>query len=364
MPPIGTSDNLFHDGNPSTGVEGTIVTAEHLNNEQGSIRDIQSELIAILTAATIAPDSSAGQLLKALKALFLLKTDASTALDGKQPKDATLTALSGKDIAGLLTYLGLDTALNNKQPKDDTLTNLSGKDVPGLLTYLGLGNGSGRLVNVKTFTASGTYTPSAGVKFIVAEVLGGGGGGGSNAATPSAGAAAGAGGASGAYAICRDDNRGPLPVVIGAGGSGAAPAVNGASGNPGGTSSIGAVTAPGGRGGPAGVAFNVFPTGGNVANGSDAPDGVIIVGTPGAPGSYGILYSDANAMGGGGANSIYGAGGVALTINAGASGTASGAHAQGHGAGGGGAVSVHAASAASSPGGNGSPGIVIVWEYA
>lgn len=110
MPPIGTSDNLFHDGNPATGVEGTVVTAAHLNNEQDSIRDTQNELIAILTAAALAPDSTAGQLLKALKVLFLLKTDATIALDDKQPKDNTLTALSGKDVVGLLQYLGLKTA--------------------------------------------------------------------------------------------------------------------------------------------------------------------------------------------------------------------------------------------------------------
>lgn len=111
MPPISTSDNLFHDGNPATGVEGTIVTAQHLNNEQDCIRDMQSELIAILTAAQLQPDSTAGQLLKALKLLFLLKTDATTALDGKQPKDSMLTNLSGKDVAGLLQYLDLTDVL-------------------------------------------------------------------------------------------------------------------------------------------------------------------------------------------------------------------------------------------------------------
>lgn len=107
----------------------------------------------------------------------------------------------------------------------------------------------------------------------------------------------------------------------------------------------------------------MFPTGGNVATGSGNPGGSLIVGTPGTAGSYGILYSDSNATGGGGANSQYGAGGVALTINTG-TGTSGGANAKGYGAGGGGAVSVHASNAASSPGGNGSPGIVIIWEYA
>ncbi len=34
------------------------------------------------------------------------------ALAGKQPLDNTLTNLSGKDIAGLLTYLGLGETIN------------------------------------------------------------------------------------------------------------------------------------------------------------------------------------------------------------------------------------------------------------
>ncbi|MCK7194503.1 phage tail protein [Enterobacter kobei] len=255
-------------------------------------------------------------------------------------------------------------AIAGKQPLDNTLSSLSGKSVSQLLQYLGLGDGQGRLINVQTFTASGTYTPTAGTKFVIAEVLGGGGGGGSNAATPSSGAAAGAGGASGAYAVCRHVPTGPVNVVIGSGGAGGIVTSGGADGSSGGTSSYGAVSAPGGRGGPRGLPFNVFPTGGNVANGSASVTGSVIVGTPGTSGSYGILYSDSNATGGGGANSIYGAGGVAITINSGGSGTTQGADASGYGAGGGGAVSVHTSTASSSRGGNGTAGIVIVWEYA
>lgn len=60
-------------------------------------------------------------------------------LANKQPLDKTLTDLSGKDVAAILEYLGLDTALAGKQAKDDTLTNLSGKTVAQLLTYLTLG---------------------------------------------------------------------------------------------------------------------------------------------------------------------------------------------------------------------------------
>ena len=71
MPPIGTPDNLFHDGNPLTGEQGTIVTAAHLNNVQGATRDIQTELLAVLVDAKIEvnPEDHA-QLLKALKAVI------------------------------------------------------------------------------------------------------------------------------------------------------------------------------------------------------------------------------------------------------------------------------------------------------
>ncbi len=282
-----------------------------------------------------------------------------------QALDATLTALAGLATGAdkLPYFTGTDTA------GQTDLTQV-GRDIIGkssianVLSYLGLGDGTGRLINVQTFTSSGTYTPTAGTKFVIAEVLGGGGGGGSNAATPSSGAAAGAGGASGAYAVCKHSPTGPVSVVIGAGGAGGISTAAGADGSTGGTSSYGAVSAPGGRGGPRGVAFNTFPTGGNVALGTAAVTGTTIVSTPGTCGSYGMLYSDSNATGGGGANSIYGAGGIAITINASGTGTNQGADGVGYGAGGGGAVSVHTSTASSSRGGNGSSGIVIIWEYA
>ncbi|AHY12112.1 hypothetical protein CFNIH1_11495 [Citrobacter freundii CFNIH1] len=129
MPPVQTPDNLFHDGNPLTGELGTIVDAEHLNNEQAAIRDTQSELIAILTAAAMEPESTAGQLLAALNKLYAPLNDTLGALSSlvgganKLPyftaaNAAALTALSsiGRDIIGketvadVLTYLGLENA--------------------------------------------------------------------------------------------------------------------------------------------------------------------------------------------------------------------------------------------------------------
>ncbi|MEH2667879.1 phage tail protein, partial [Escherichia coli] len=54
-------------------------------------------------------------------------------------------------------------ALAGKQPLDNTLTNLSGKDVSGLLTYLGLGEAA------KLPAISGSLSSSGWIKIPVIE---------------------------------------------------------------------------------------------------------------------------------------------------------------------------------------------------
>ncbi|WP_053460736.1 hypothetical protein [Xenorhabdus sp. GDc328] len=56
MPPINTPGNVFDDGDPSTGLPGTIVPADWLNDVQFSVRDLQQECKNILAKAGITPD--------------------------------------------------------------------------------------------------------------------------------------------------------------------------------------------------------------------------------------------------------------------------------------------------------------------
>ncbi|AHE72543.1 hypothetical protein M942_04440 [Enterobacter ludwigii] len=68
MPSIGTEDGLFHDGNPATGAQGTIVYADWLNDEQGCTQDIQQEMKNVLAEAGFTPDpAKQNQLLLAIQ---------------------------------------------------------------------------------------------------------------------------------------------------------------------------------------------------------------------------------------------------------------------------------------------------------
>ncbi|MDB6191389.1 phage tail protein, partial [Salmonella enterica subsp. enterica] len=56
------------------------------------------------------------------------------ALAGKQPLDNTLTNLSGKDIAGLLTYLGLGETINLAKNAVPATRRVNSKPLTGDIT--------------------------------------------------------------------------------------------------------------------------------------------------------------------------------------------------------------------------------------
>lgn len=172
---------------------------------------IQSELLNILKAAGIDPDKMDNtQILVALKKLFLSRSNpfGDIKADGAAAIAAALTNLgladaihgvscdaagfSGGDTAQpyfrhvdgslvpLSTHSYTQTGLDGRQPKDATLTNLSGKDVAGLLQYLGLtkavvvenqgsnANGKWRKYTDGTFEASGFISadPATGIAIV------------------------------------------------------------------------------------------------------------------------------------------------------------------------------------------------------
>lgn len=217
------------------------------------------------------------------------------------------------------------------------------------------------LINEQVFSATGTYTPTAGTNAIEVEVLAqGGGGGGCGASSATQNCIAGSA-AAGSYAkVYYATTPGTQTVTIGTTGAGGATGNN--PGTVGATASFGAlISCPGGTAGAGGAPFTA--TTASIVLGAVSPAACTIAGgtpttlvsTPGAPAapslSLGLLADNVSGIGGG---TLYGAGGAAgLT-------TAAGANATGSGAGGGSGVT---ANAASSAGGNPSGGLIVVREF-
>ncbi|HIA2681806.1 TPA: phage tail protein [Escherichia coli] len=245
-----------------------------------------------------------------------------------------LAAALGNDPNFATTMLN---ALAGKQPLDNTLTNLSGKDVAGLLAYLGLGASAFGLTNCVVFSTPGVTNwnvPSelqAGRKAKIT-VIGGGGSGGR--------AEGGGGGGAGGLSTKLIDLTGVSSVAITVGGGGVAPeqATGKKAGVAGRTSSFGSYcSATGGE-------MGATPSGGlsGIGVGGDFNTGL----GPGCPGvGYGSYFCSGSGGGAGGN------GAASLSRVNGADGI---------GPGGGGSGAAGGASLVSCKAGNGMDGIVII----
>lgn len=142
-----------------------------------------------------------------------------------------------------------------------------------------------KTVKIQTFTNSATYTPSAGMLYCIAEVIGGGGGGG-GAKNGGSGTARGGAGGGGAYArkVLSAATVGTAQAVtIGAAGS--AGSASGGNGGNGGATSVGALATANGGSQGTGVSTATFGAGG--AGGTTGTGDVTIAGQAGGNGFFG-----------------------------------------------------------------------------
>jgi len=210
-------------------------------------------------------------------------------------------------------------------------------------------------VNLQLFTATGTYTPSAGILYAIAECIGGGGGGG-GAIGGATSMTAGGGGGAGSYSRVRltaAQIGASLAVTI------PAAAAGGATGNNDGANGgdVTVTTLCVGKAGTGGGGGNFAGTGG--------PGGIAGTGdltTTGQPGQNGTGASITTVTGNtalGGATQWGGPPGPSVVSGVAISGAAAGATSYGAG-GNGGATDGTASTAA---GGNGAKGVVLVTEF-
>jgi hypothetical protein len=275
----------------------------------------------------------------------------------------TVNAITNAAIANpQITVAGNVTALGGSVSRDQ-VTGLTG--VTGLIKQTAANTlaaavagtdykvGSTNTINIRMVTATGTFTPTAGITALYIEGVGGGGGGGGVTVTTSGNASCGGGGGGGGYAaVYIGTPAASYSITIGAGG--AAGVSTGGGGSQGGTTTVGAnLTATGGIGGAGGSTTGctcglVWAAGGTGGAGT--------VGTTlltGSDGGWAISLAAGQALSGSGGASFFG--GVSGSV----SGTTTGTTGNLYGGGGSGGSVVSNTGRA---GGAGAAGVVRVWE--
>lgn len=216
----------------------------------------------------------------------------------------------------------------------------------------------GRLLAVRAFTSSGTYTPTTGTLSVIVEAVGGGGGSGGTSSTSATQFSISSGGGGGAYGRARfTSSFSGVSIAIGAGG--AAGASGGGNAGNGGATSFGALmSCPGGSGGKGAGVVDYSTTSILVGGvGGGAPTGANLLGLPGEKAAESWQVSSSFACRGASGRS-------AMSTAIGQDMFGNSAAVAGTGYGGGAAGGFTPPSGTAQAGAAGAPGVVIVYEYA
>lgn len=154
MKPIDTPDQVFHDGDPSTGELGTICSAEWLNDTQASILDIQAECITILRANGFEPDETKrDQLWEAIQAAIKNHVPAASLVGAGIVQLSSSVTSDSETIAATLkaVKIAMDNG-NARLAKERNLADLT--NVPLARQSLQLGNSATRDVGTTTGTVA------------------------------------------------------------------------------------------------------------------------------------------------------------------------------------------------------------------